>query len=117
MTTVLPPFSGDRPTCAKCGHVGARVEWSHEWKKCIAPKPDWCPGMEIGERLCRECGRCGYHWDEATAVPPNPAWSLSDANLLLGETERMLAVQGFTVRLGPHDRLTAVKFETIKEQQ
>ena len=73
MTTILPPFSGDRPSCAKCGHVGARVEWSHERKKCAAPKPNWYPGMEIGERLCRTCARCGYHWDEAVGDPGEAA--------------------------------------------
>ena len=114
MTTPLPPFSGDRPTCPKCGPSEARTQWSSPFTECAT----YAYGnaeytFPTHERLCRECGRCGYHWDEATAVPPNPAWSLSDANLLLGETERMLAVQGFAVRLGPHDRLTAVKFEEV----
>lgn len=25
--TALPPFSGDEPTCIKCGYAGARTEY------------------------------------------------------------------------------------------
>jgi Zn ribbon nucleic-acid-binding protein len=113
-TTALPPFSGSHPTCAKCGHHDATVKhtFGQPMTLCRAVTPTGMP-----ERLCRECVRCGYHWDEALAVAQPAVWSAYEANLLLEDTERMLAGQGFAVRLGPHDRLTAVKFETIKEQQ
>ena len=64
MTTPLPPFSGDRPTCTKCGHAAAAV--------CFTPEGRACGGMarlaavDAAERLCRTCERCGFHWDEAT---------------------------------------------------
>lgn len=67
VTTALPPFSGDRPTCAKCGHDAAGV--------CFTPEGFACGRMSrlaavaAAERLCRTCGRCGYHWDEATGDP------------------------------------------------
>jgi hypothetical protein len=117
LTTTLPPFSGDRPTCAKCSNTGARTSWSHEWLRCSAPKPGWYPGEPIGERLCRTCERCGFHWDEAIAAAQPVVWSAFEANLWLEDAERILAAQGFSVRLGPPGRLTAVKFETVKEQQ
>jgi hypothetical protein len=63
MTTTLPPFSGSRPTCPKCGHHEARTTWRPEDQLCSCRTP-----TGIGERLCRECWRCSYHWNEALAV-------------------------------------------------
>jgi predicted nucleic-acid-binding Zn-ribbon protein len=60
----LPPFSGDEPTCAKCGKVGAITQYlaygtcHHEAEMII--------GVELNERLHRACERCEYAWDEAT---------------------------------------------------
>jgi hypothetical protein len=68
VTTALPPFSGDRPTCAKCGHHEARTAWMPECRLCNCRT-----ATGIGERLCRECTRCGYHWDEATATNDDAA--------------------------------------------
>jgi predicted nucleic-acid-binding Zn-ribbon protein len=62
--TALPPFSGDDPTCPKCGNVGADTRFlaygscSHEAGLIL--------GNESNERLHRECRRCEYAWDEAT---------------------------------------------------
>jgi len=109
MTTPLPPFSGDRPTCAKCGGHEARTNWTPEQRLC-----DCRIATGIGERMCRDCKRCGFHWDEAIVVTQPVGWSPHEANLLLEDTERILAAQGFAVRLGPHDRLTAVKFEEAR---
>ena len=65
MTTTLPPFSGDRPTCGKCGYHDATVKHTPgaPLTLCRAVAPTGMP-----ERLCRECLRCGFHWDEATAT-------------------------------------------------
>ena len=68
MTTPLPPFSGDRPTCAKCGGHKARTTWMPEQRLCSCRT-----ATGIGERLCRECLRCGYHWDEAVGDPGEAA--------------------------------------------
>ncbi|MFB4275764.1 hypothetical protein ACBJ59_10765 [Nonomuraea sp. MTCD27] len=52
----LPPFSGDDPTCPKCGNVGASSTFSER-----NPRNGlW------GDRLVRVCLRCGYSWDEST---------------------------------------------------
>lgn len=65
MIIPLPPFSGDRPTCGKCGHHDATVKHTPviPMTLCRAVTPTGMP-----ERLCRDCQRCGYHWDEALAV-------------------------------------------------
>ena len=63
MSIPLPPFSGDRPTCAKCGGHEARTTWMAEARLCACRTP-----TGTGERMCRDCPRCGYHWDEAVAV-------------------------------------------------
>lgn len=59
----LPPFSGDNPTCPKCGNVGATATYLDGM-----PMLSMCTGP-WEERLCRRCRRCGYHWDEAIAEP------------------------------------------------
>lgn len=71
MTTPLPPFSGDRPTCTKCGHDAASVRHTPDFTMAFPRSRGVCSGVGvtgIGERLCRECLRCSWHWDEATAV-------------------------------------------------
>lgn len=70
MTTTLPPFSGDRPTCGKCGYHDATVKHTPgaPLTLCRAVAPTGMP-----ERLCRECLRCGFHWDEALATNDDAA--------------------------------------------
>ncbi|MGA4989931.1 hypothetical protein [Nonomuraea bangladeshensis] len=55
--TDLPPFSGDSPTCPKCGNVGAYTK-HRSGRDPFASHP--------GEHLERSCTRCGYEWAEAT---------------------------------------------------
>lgn len=62
--TDYPPYSGDRPHCAKCGHKGAATEY-RAYGTCV--HPDMIHGYERNERLHRECARCRYQWDEALA--------------------------------------------------
>jgi hypothetical protein len=62
--TALPPFSGDDPTCIKCGNVGAHT------KHCpsagsVAEAWD-TDRLLTAEHLERECSRCAYRWAEAT---------------------------------------------------
>ncbi|MBT2449457.1 hypothetical protein J7F03_20670 [Streptomyces sp. ISL-43] len=67
--SALPPFSGDEPTCAKCGHKGASTEYLAFGDCHHAPRTGITIGWHANQRLHRECGRCGHQWDEAT-VPP-----------------------------------------------
>ncbi|MFI8104727.1 hypothetical protein [Streptomyces sp. NPDC086023] len=60
----LPPFSGDEPTCIKCGQTGAHTEY-------IPARTVRWTGYQATECLQRNCRRCGYAWDEAV-VPPCP---------------------------------------------
>ncbi|MFE3578743.1 hypothetical protein [Streptomyces vinaceus] len=69
----LPPFSGDEPTCAKCGWTGASTEYL-PMGDCVHSPGD--RGVTLGwaanERLHRECQRCRYAWDEAIVEPGLP---------------------------------------------
>jgi DNA-directed RNA polymerase subunit M/transcription elongation factor TFIIS len=73
VTNTLPPFSGDTPTCAKCGHKEAstrfrsarpRAIW-HDWNDATIMRGP------LPERLERECDRCEFQWDEALNQPPS----------------------------------------------
>lgn len=67
-----PPFSGDDPTCVKCGHEGASTLYLAHGRCIHAPGPEIAIGFEPNERLHRECGRCGYQWDEAITGGDQP---------------------------------------------
>ncbi|MFD6968351.1 hypothetical protein [Streptomyces sp. NPDC059949] len=74
--TALPPFSGDEPTCAKCGYAGARTEYLPFGDCAHEPGARVTIGWTANERLHRECQRCGHQWDEAVvsaAKPSSPA--------------------------------------------
>lgn len=62
----LPPFSGDEPTCTKCGWTGASTEYL-PMGECVHSPGDRgvTLGWQANERLHRECRRCRYQWDEA----------------------------------------------------
>lgn len=64
MTDPLPPFTGDNPTCAQCGHRGAATEYRPHGH-CMHPT-DAVMGFDPNPRLHRTCCRCGHVWDEAT---------------------------------------------------
>ena len=66
MTTSLAPFSGDRPTCGKCGHDSAIVRFTPSGEPCGSMSR--LNSVDTAERLCRSCDRCGFHWDEAAAT-------------------------------------------------
>ena len=62
----LPPFSGDSPTCPKCGNESASTTFK-AYGDCLAGDDHTVMvGWHANERLCRRCTRCGYGWDEAT---------------------------------------------------
>ena len=64
--TSYPPYSGDEPTCVKCGREGDTFTQYREHGQCIhGPGLEDAVGYERNERLHRECARCGYEWDEA----------------------------------------------------
>lgn len=62
----LPPFSGVIPRCVKCGNLGATTKYL-AFGRCLHGSDRAFAGYEPNERLHRECGRCGYAWDEALA--------------------------------------------------
>lgn len=85
-TTTLPPYTGG-PTefttetcCAKCGFPEATTTYKvgsacrgagHEYETPV----DWNGNPVAGDptqRLCRQCKRCGYAWDEACIDTPEP---------------------------------------------
>jgi DNA-directed RNA polymerase subunit M/transcription elongation factor TFIIS len=73
MSQPLPPFSGDTPTCPKCGHEHATTRYMHTgFCLHLGCDSEVMENGEVNERLHRECGRCGYAWDEAT-VEQQPA--------------------------------------------
>lgn len=63
----LPPFSGDDTRCAKCGNDEASTSYTPPNHLCACRIP-----TGIGERLCRVCLRCDFHWDEAIAENDDP---------------------------------------------
>lgn len=65
MTDCLPPFTGDNPTCAQCGHRGAATEYRPHGH-CLHPT-EAVMGFDPNPRMHRTCDRCGHVWDEATA--------------------------------------------------
>lgn len=72
--TPYPPFSGDEPTCAKCGREGEAFTQYRQHGQCIhGPGLDDTFGYALNERLHRECARCGYEWDEAVVRPTDEA--------------------------------------------
>lgn len=63
----LPPYSGSDTTCVKCGNKGAFTEYLGHGK-CLHDPVGTVLGFEPNERLHRQCSRCDYAWDEATAI-------------------------------------------------
>ena len=68
MTTSLAPFSGDRPTCAKCGHNAATCTYRDFKTSTPVRLLNMAVYDGLTECLIRTCERCGYRWDEATAT-------------------------------------------------
>jgi rubredoxin len=62
----LPPFFGDTPTCPMCGHQSARTTFIQIGSCSHYGRDSLIIGCDANERLHRECGRCGFAWDEAT---------------------------------------------------
>lgn len=65
--TKLPPFSGDRPRCRKCGVLGAHTEWQPR-KAPVYDRTQLVRAAE-DEHLRRSCIRCGYRWREDIVRP------------------------------------------------
>lgn len=55
----LPAFSGDDPTCPKCGNEGASTRY------VTGRDPFGCRTCPVKEHFHRECTRCGFVWVEA----------------------------------------------------
>lgn len=64
MPETLPPFSGDKPTCVKCGHAGALTRYRA--RQAIVLGPGDFDRLTDAEHLERKCRRCDYRWVEAT---------------------------------------------------
>jgi hypothetical protein len=65
----LPPYSGDRTTCLKCGHDVATTRYL-SYGRCLH-EAGVVAGTEANERLHRECCCCGFQWDERVAEASN----------------------------------------------
>lgn len=61
MSGDLPPYSGNKAVCGKCGKAGSGQHHSTEW----VPKGSYTARGSIGECLERRCFNCGYTWAEA----------------------------------------------------
>ncbi|WP_043636960.1 hypothetical protein [Nonomuraea candida] len=71
----LPPFSGLEPVCAKCGWIGATLQYRPARGPLVLPwNPDVLVDVARPERLARHCTSCGFGWDEAPldALPTSP---------------------------------------------
>lgn len=107
----LPPFSGDAPTCPKCGNEGASTTFKAYGDCLVGEDHAMSQGWHANERLCRRCARCGYGWDEATTearsrlddlVAFNPR-SAAQANYADGVRDAMRVLRG-EEPLGCQDR-------------
>ncbi|MFJ1865515.1 hypothetical protein ACIOD1_12870 [Streptomyces sp. NPDC088097] len=83
--TTLPPFSGDEPTCGKCGWTGASTEYL-PMGDCVHGPGDRSVtlGWTANERLHRECQRCRYQWDEAIAERANQSSAAAACSICQG---------------------------------
>lgn len=72
---ILPPYSGDETTCAKCAHGTARTTYRPARVMRIHLDEDRVRSGLLPERLERECERCEYRWDEALC-PPGPGMTV-----------------------------------------
>ena len=62
----FPLYSGEKPTCPKCGYAGATTTYLPHGR-CSHYGADYeVVGDDLNERLHRSCTNCGYSWDEAT---------------------------------------------------
>ncbi|MEO3856197.1 hypothetical protein [Acrocarpospora sp. B8E8] len=91
MPETLPPFSGDDPTCPKCGNREASTAWWRfgriDGEHVSLAYPDLWP-----ERLHRECLRCSYGWDEAV-VGQSP--TIEPAPTVVDKVRHLRDVQGW----------------------
>ena len=64
----LPPYSGERGTCEKCGSSGAGTAYYDPRRSCTHYNG---PGALVRwgqERMHRSCRTCGYAWDEQLPI-------------------------------------------------
>ena len=101
MSAILPPYTGENGRCAKCGSTSARTRYQarldpsariqHELRNVPMHDPEQ-------ERLCRECERCHFHWDEAVAAPQSPEPMTEHvAQVMLDDFRHAMAANGFHV--------------------
>ena len=69
----LPPFSGDNPTCPKCGHKGAVTRHRKAGEPRTGEVVLIARAARYPERLERNCWRCDFTWDEALVEADAPA--------------------------------------------
>jgi len=68
VTEPVPPYSGDSATCLKCAHTEAATRYRAAGEPG-SEEPTMFGPSDKGERLERQCWRCGYTWDEALNPP------------------------------------------------
>jgi hypothetical protein len=65
----LPPFSGSRHGCVKCGYSEAATVWMAAGQACSHQYLEGFRSLWGTERLHRTCSRCRFAWDEACVLP------------------------------------------------
>ncbi|MGW4422526.1 hypothetical protein [Streptosporangium sp. NPDC004631] len=83
----LPPFSGDEPTCPKCGNEGASTRYVAHGACVHDASGNLVMGFASNERLHRECFRCDYAWDEAVTESQETRHLIASALKLSGVAE------------------------------
>lgn len=68
----LPPFSGDKSTCAKCGRpIEPNLRYASGFVSVIPASAGTYISNDYGggrEAMVRDCPNCGYTWAEALPV-------------------------------------------------
>ncbi|MCX4540474.1 hypothetical protein [Streptomyces sp. NBC_01565] len=80
----VPPYSGDEPTCIKCGNAGARTEYLAYGETVPGLTGNVTISFAPNERLQRECQRCGFQWDEAIVEPVHQGGNAEDCQACKG---------------------------------
>jgi predicted nucleic-acid-binding Zn-ribbon protein len=79
----LPPYTGERTQCSKCGSRRAYTRYRPEVTEMVVRSDG---DLESREHLRRTCSNCDYEWNEALVVLSNDYGAIMATRLAdLGE--------------------------------